>query len=319
MPAPPPRPPARRDLTVRSEDAGGRVDAWLAAQSGLSRARIQQLIAVGAVLLDDTPLADPSRRVRAGMRAVLEEPPDREPETLPQDIPFPILFEDAELLVLDKPAGLVVHPAPGHPDGTLVNAILHHCGDLGGIGGERRPGIVHRLDRDTSGVMVVAKTQRTLDHLQHQFQEGQTRKLYRALVHGLPSPPAGRIETQIGRSPRDRKRMAVLPRGGRRALTFYQVLETFGASDAADLEVRIETGRTHQIRVHLHHLGHPVLGDPVYGRPRRDRTLLPGAARQLLHAWRLSLLHPRTGARLDFEAPLPADFLAAREALREKL
>ncbi len=312
-----PPPPSRRTFTALPADEGRRADVWLAACSGLSRARVQQLIAAGAVLLDDTPLADPSRRVRAGMRTVLEIPPDRTPDTLPQDIPFPILFEDAELLVLDKPAGLVVHPAPGHPDGTLVNAILHHCGDLGGIGGERRPGIVHRLDRDTSGVMVVAKTQAALDLLQRQFQEGEIRKRYRALVHGLPSPPEGRLETRIGRSPRDRKRMAVLEHGGRRALTFYRVLEPLGAQDAAaDLELRIETGRTHQIRVHLRHLGHPVLGDPVYGSVRRDRQLLPDVARQLLHAWRLSLRHPRTGATLDFEAPLPADYRQAIEALR---
>jgi 23S rRNA pseudouridine1911/1915/1917 synthase len=308
--------PTLHSLTVPLEDAGQRADAWLAAHTPLSRARIQALMADGHVELDGAALSEPSRKTRAGMRLVVAEPPPAPTADLPQDIPLAVLYEDADILVLDKPAGLVVHPAPGHADGTLVNALLHHCDDLAGIGGEHRPGIVHRLDRDTSGVMVVAKTETALAGLVAQFQAGAIHKTYQALLHGIPHPAAGRIETLIGRCPRDRKRMAVVAKGGRTAVSHYRVVEAFPAAAAALVEVCIETGRTHQIRVHLRHLGHPVLGDPVYGNARRDRALGVPSTRQLLHARRLAFRHPVTALPLSFEAPLPEDFAARLRALR---
>jgi len=292
------------------------VDAWLAARTGLSRVRIQALIAEGHVTCDGAPLSSASSRARAGAHLVVAEPPPVVTETLPQDIPLQVLYEDSSLLVLDKPAGLVVHPAPGHADGTLVNALLHHCDDLAGIGGEQRPGIVHRLDRDTSGVMVVAKTEAAMQGLVAQFQRGTIHKTYQALVHGIPRPAAARIETLIGRCPRDRKRMAVVQKGGRTAISRYRVAEVLGTAEAARIEVDIETGRTHQIRVHLRHAGHPILGDPVYGSARRDRLLRIPSNRQLLHAWKLVFQHPATGQTLSFEAPLPADFVQALALLR---
>lgn len=302
-------------LCASPEDARGRLDAWLAARTPLSRARIQSLMEAGCVSVDGVAVSEPSRKVRPGMRVEIVEPPPVPTETLPQDIPIPVVYEDADLLVLDKPAGLVVHPAPGHADGTLVNALLHHCGDLPGIGGEQRPGIVHRLDRDTSGLMVVAKSETAMRGLVALFQSGAVRKVYQALVHGIPVPPSGRIETRIGRSPRDRKRMAVLDHGGRPAISEYRIVESFPARDVAWVAVRIETGRTHQIRVHLQHIGHPVCGDPVYGNARRDRALGIPSERQLLHAWQLSFLHPVTQQPLSFEAPLPPDFATVLEAL----
>lgn len=310
-------PATRHALCVPPDEAGRRLDAWIAARTPLSRARVQALMAEGRVTLDDGAiLSDPSRKTRAGMRLVVTEPPPAPTTALPQDIPVAVLYEDAQILVLDKPAGLVVHPAPGHADGTLVNALLHHCDDLAGIGGEQRPGIVHRLDRETSGAMVVAKTEAALASLVAQFQNGTIEKTYQALVHGVPHPAAGRIETPIGRCPRDRKRMAVVAKGGRTAISHYRVLEVFAQADAAWVEVRIETGRTHQIRVHLRHLGHPVLGDPVYGNARRDRALGVPSERQLLHARRLALRHPTTDEPLAFEAPLPEDFAICLAALR---
>jgi 23S rRNA pseudouridine1911/1915/1917 synthase len=237
---------------------------------------------------------------------------------------LPILYEDSDLLVLDKPAGLVVHPAPGHADGTLVNALLAHCGDnLPGIGGERRPGIVHRLDRDTSGVMVVAKTEQALAALSAAFAARDLDRAYLALVWGLPAPASGEIEGAIGRDPRDRKRMAMVKSGGKPALTRYRTLDVAHAA-VAGVECRLATGRTHQIRVHLAARGHPVIGDPVYLRrvPAVARAL-PDAARraaldfprQALHAATLGFAHPRTGAPLAFATPPPADFLDLMAAL----
>ena len=234
-----------------------------------------------------------------------------------QAIPFTILHEDRHLIVLDKPAGLVVHPAPGHEDGTLVNALLAHCGDsLPGIGGERRPGIVHRLDRDTSGVMVVAKTEQALAALSAKFAARDIERAYVALVWGLPAPASGAIEGAIGRDPRDRKRMALVTRGGKPALTRYRTTAVYHAA-ASLLECHLATGRTHQIRVHLASAGHPVVGDPVYLRripavsrsvPEPARGRLLDFPRQALHAAVLGFRHPATGYEMRFETPLPADF-----------
>ena len=298
-----------------------RLDAWLAAQSGLARAAVQRLLAAGAVSAAgaSAPLgrADAKRRPAPGETYVLREPPVEETDLAAQDIPLTVVYEDDAMLVVDKPAGLVVHPAAGHPDGTLVNALLHRCPGVLSVGGERRPGIVHRLDKDTTGLLAVAKTDAALAALQAAFKSGAVRKTYLAVASGVPEPPRGTLEGAIGRNPADRKKMAVLARGGRAARTDYEVAEDFGR--AALLRLRLHTGRTHQIRVHLASIGCPVAGDPVYGSAARDRAALPGArrpARQMLHAWRLELPHPATGNVLSFEAPPPADFLALLAALR---
>jgi 23S rRNA pseudouridine1911/1915/1917 synthase len=249
-------------------------------------------------------------------------PPPEPVALVPQNIPLNVLFEDADIIVINKPPDLVVHPAAGHATGTLVNALLHHCGDLAGIGGELRPGIVHRLDKDTSGALVVAKTERALRGLVQQFKEGLVQKEYLALVWGCVEPRTGHIETLIGRSAHNRKKMSAQPETGRRALTDYEVLEQF--TTAAVLRVRIHTGRTHQIRVHLAHLGHAVIGDVVYGRARRDALPAPApdaasgpALRQMLHAHQLAFAHPRTGLPLAFTAPVPEDFRTLWRAFRE--
>ncbi len=416
-----------------------RLDAWLAGQCpDFSRARVQGLLKAGRVTVNGTPAPRATARTRPGDVVALAIPPPVPAEPAPEAIPLAILFEDDDLIALDKPAGLVVHPAPGHLSGTLVNALLHHSPALSGIGGVARPGIVHRLDQDTSGVMVVAKSQRAMDVLTRAFaSHADIRKTYLALVHGIPSPPAGRIENLIGRCPFDRKKMAVVERNGKRAVTAYRRIENAadvltphtGSENAADtlppcrqienaadastsntltpcrqienaadastsntltpcrqienaadastsntltpcrqienaadastsntltpcrqienaadastsntltpcrgiehrsdastsnggarrtcplslVECEIETGRTHQIRVHMAAtLGCPIAGDALYGRPGWDRKLTPVPARQLLHAWRLALKHPLTRQPLVFEAPLPADFL----------
>jgi 23S rRNA pseudouridine1911/1915/1917 synthase len=243
-----------------------------------------------------------------------------------QEIPLEILHEDAQLVVIVKPAGLTVHPAPGNPDKTLVNALIAHCGaSLSGIGGVARPGIVHRLDKDTSGVMVVAKTDAAHHSLTAQFQGRTIERAYLALVWGVPRPASGRIEGAIGRSTRDRKKMAVVSRGGKAAATRYRTLRTFGRA-ASLIECRLETGRTHQIRVHMTHLGHPLVGDPAYGRARHRaapelppaaRNMLDGFRRQALHAAVLGFDHPESGRRLRFEAPIPADFANLLNSLEE--
>lgn len=248
-------------------------------------------------------------RLRAGDRIVVEVPPPQAVGLAPERIPLDVVYEDAELLVINKPAGLTVHPGAGRPTGTLVHAILAHCPTLPGIGGERRPGIVHRLDKDTSGLLVVAKTERALRHLQAQIQSRGARRDYSALVHGRMTKLEGRIDAAVGRDPRHRTRMAVVA-SGRRAVTHYRVAEAFDAATA--LDVRLETGRTHQIRVHCAHIGHPVVGDPVYGR----RPNPWGLARQALHAHRLAFVHPVSGLSLSFTAPLPADMATALRLLR---
>ncbi|GBD42291.1 Ribosomal large subunit pseudouridine synthase D [bacterium HR39] len=309
------------EIEVAPEAAGSRLDVLLARSvPELSRARIQALVRGGHVRVDDVPVDDPSRKVRAGERLRLSVPPPEPAEPHPEDLPLSMLYEDEHLLVLEKPAGMVVHPAPGHAGGTLVNALLAHCGEsLSGIGGVARPGIVHRLDRDVSGVMVVAKHDRAHVGLAGQFTVHSVERVYEAILHGVPTPASGTVDRPIGRHPIDRKRMAVVE-GGKRAVTHYRVLEAAGML-AARVELRLETGRTHQIRVHMQALGHPLLGDPVY-RPRRERlprevqAWLSGLGRILLHARVLGFTHPVTGERLRFETPPPACFDEAMARLR---
>ena len=297
--------------------AGERTDRFLAASlPDLSRSRLKGLIEEGRVSRDDRPMREPADPVRAGATYVVTLPAPVAAVPVAQDIPFPILYEDRDLLVLDKPAGLVVHPAPGNEDGTLVNALIAHCGeDLPGIGGERRPGIVHRLDKDTSGVMVVAKTEQALAALSAAFAARDLDRGYLALVWGVPAPAVGEIEGAIGRDPRERKRMAIVARGGKPALTRYRTLAQRDMAVAL-LECRLATGRTHQIRVHLASRGHPIVGDPLYLRrvPAAARGLAEDVRRRLLdfprqalHAARLGFSHPRTGEALSFTTPPPPD------------
>jgi len=301
---------ASERVTVVESEIGERLDRVLAAHLGaLSRSRLKRLVEAGQVSLEGAPVTDPSLRVRRGQSFAVELPAPVADRPVPQAMPLTILFEDAHLLVLDKPAGLVVHPAPGNPDRTLVNALLAHCGEsLAGIGGVRRPGIVHRLDKDTSGIMVVAKTELAHRALSRAFATRDLTRSYLALVRGVPHPREGAIETRIGRSKANRKKMAVVARGGKAAVTRYRVLRSFGLA-AALVECRLATGRTHQIRVHLTAKGHPLIGDPVYGRA--GGAALPPAARsfprQALHANRLAFTHPATGETLSFSSDLPSD------------
>ena len=312
-----PEPGAEIVILAGPESAGLRVDKFLADAIGtMSRSRVKSLIDEGRVRRGLHVMREPAEAVRAGAVYRLEPPVPVAAQPLPQAIDFDILYEDADLIVLDKPAGLVVHPAPGNLDGTLVNALLAHCGDtLPGIGGERRPGIVHRLDKDTSGVMVVAKTEQALARLSAAFAARDLDRAYLALCWGLPQPSAGDIEGAIGRDPKDRKRMAMVRSGGKAALTHYRTLRTWHASVAL-LECRLSTGRTHQIRVHLATRGHPIVGDPVYLRripaaakaiPEPARSALLDFPRQALHATRLGFSHPRTGVELSFETAPPLD------------
>ena len=321
-----PAPPDPIRLLAPPESAGERADRFLAAAIGtLSRSRVKALIEAGRATRDGVPVTEPAEPVRPGSLYELAPPVPVAAEPAAQTIPFPILHEDRHLLVLDKPAGLVVHPAPGHEDGTLVNALLAHCGDsLPGIGGERRPGIVHRLDRDTSGVMVVAKTEQALARLSADFADRRLDRAYLAVAWGLPAPPEGEVASAIGRDPRDRKRMAVVRSGGKPALTRYRTRAAHHAA-VAELEVRLATGRTHQIRVHMAALGHPLVGDPVYLRripaaarclPDALRRALLDFPRQALHAARLGFTHPATGASLLFEAPPPPDLQDLLDRLR---
>ncbi len=315
-------------VAVGAADAGKRLDRLLAeALPDLSRMRIKALIEAGRAGSGDGAgtIVEPSYRVKPGQTWRLTVPPAAEAAPQAQAIPLDIVHEDETLIVIDKPAGLVVHPAPGNPDRTLVNALLAHCGgSLSGIGGVRRPGIVHRLDKDTSGLLVAAKTDRAHAGLSDLFARHDIERVYRAVVRGAPAPPAGEIGGAIGRDPRNRKKMAVVSRGGKPALTRYGTDRRYGHT-AALLSCRLETGRTHQIRVHLTSIGHPVIGDPVYGRARRRRhAMLPPQlaaivdtfGRQALHASVLGFRHPVTGEVLRFESPLPADMAALVDALR---
>ncbi len=302
------------------------MDRWLAkARIGLSRNRVQTLIEAGRVNVNDRA-ARPSLKLKAGDRVVVEVPPRRATRLEPEALPLAIVHEDEALLVLDKPAGLVVHPGAGVQSGTLVHALLHHAPAIASVGGEGRPGIVHRLDKDTSGLLVVAKTEEAYQALIEALRERRVSRVYRAIVWGDPGPSHGEIDLPIGRDPGDRKRMAVVRQGGRPARTHWRVLERFGL--ATLLEVRLETGRTHQIRVHLAAVRHPVLGDPVYGgRVKKSLSLRPSERsladallrvlrRQALHAATLELTHPVSGRPLRFDSPLPEDFARALERLR---
>ncbi len=311
-------------VVAGSDDSGLRLDRFLAARIGtISRTRVKSLIESGHVAANGSIATDPALNVHAGLEYVLTQPAPVAATPVPQSMALAILFEDADLLVLDKPAGLVVHPAPGNLDGTLVNALLAHCGDsLPGIGGERRPGIVHRLDKDTSGVMVVAKSELAMTALAAAFASRTMERSYLALCWGLPSPSEGEITGSIGRDPRDRKRMAIVPQG-KAALTRYRVRTAWGTAAALSV-CRLATGRTHQIRVHLASVGHPIVGDPVYLRriPAAARLLPPGQRdllldfpRQALHAAVLGFSHPRTNEALRFETALPGDFQALLDQL----
>ena len=275
----------------------------------LSRERLKSLIVEGEVTTDGRTL-NPSVKVAAGQLYAVNIPAPAEAEAIAQDIPVNIVHEDADLIVVDKPAGLVVHPAAGNLDGTLVNALLHHCrGELSGIGGVARPGIVHRIDKDTSGLLVVAKSDRAHEGLAQQFKAHSIDRLYAAIVYGLPRPTAGTVDTWIGRSDADRKKMAVHREGrGKHAVTHYRTIERLAG--AALVECKLETGRTHQVRVHMAHLGHPLIGDPVYSRDRKGfKTILETLRfkRQALHAKRLGFIHPLTGQKLSFDSALPTD------------
>lgn len=291
------------EFHAEAGDAGARLDQFLAARAtGFSRARIQDLIKAGHVTLNGRP-TKASARLRAGDALALAEPPPVPTTTLAEDLALDVLFEDDDLIVLNKPAGMVVHPAAGNWQGTVVNALLHHCPALSGIGGEQRPGIVHRLDKETSGCLVAAKNDTAHQSLSKQFAGREITKIYLALAAGKFRHASGVIEGAIGRHPVQRKKMTVLEDGrGRASKTSYRVLADIPAGTL--VECTLHTGRTHQIRVHLRHLGHPLLGDEVYGRRA-------GFARQMLHAWRLGFTHPRTGARLNFQSPIPADFREA--------
>lgn len=299
--------------TLTFSGAPCRLDAWLAASvPALSRSRWQALVKEGQVTVNGQP-RKANHTLHEGDVVGWTIPPPEPSELQPEDMKLDVLFEDADLLVINKPAGLVVHPAPGHRTGTLVHGLLHHCDDLAGIGGEERPGIVHRLDRDTSGCLLVAKTQSALNDLARQFKDRGVRKEYVALVWGRPSPPAGTVRTLIGRDPRNRQKMSSAVTTGREAITHYETVHAY--PDMTLVHVRIETGRTHQIRVHMAHLRHPVVGDAMYGRAR-VHPLKELFTRQMLHAARITFTHPRTGAALEFEAPLPPDFRALLTALR---
>jgi 23S rRNA pseudouridine1911/1915/1917 synthase len=320
MTAPPTNAPvaAERVLsaTVEAADEGERLDRLLARRFGdLSRTRLKHLVEAGRVSVDGATIKDPSLRVKPGQRCELTVPAPVADAPEAQAMPLDIRYEDADLIVLEKPAGLVVHPAPGNPDQTLVNALLAHCGEsLAGIGGVRRPGIVHRLDKDTSGLMVVAKTERAHAALAADFAARRIERSYLAVTWGVPQPREGEITGDIGRNPANRKTMAVVTRGGRSATTGYRVLRIF-KDVAALVECRLMTGRTHQIRVHLAAHGNPLIGDPVYGRSRGRRralaaplkTVLESFPRQALHAASLGFKHPATGEWLQFRSVLPSD------------
>jgi len=303
-------------LVAGEEEDGQRIDFALAQLMGISRSQARRWIEAGTVTVNGRP-PRASSRVQMGDEIVATPVVPVRSELSAQAIPLVVLYEDEDLIVVDKPVGLVVHPGAGHPDGTLVNALLHHCGELAGVGGVLRPGIVHRLDVGTSGVLVAAKSDAAHLALAEQFHDHTIEREYRALVRGLPGADSGRVDRPIGRHPRDRKRMSVRPRRGRDARTAWRVLRRFVASDRTWLAVAPETGRTHQIRVHLASVGLPIVGDEVYGRAKRSKSEL---ARPALHAQSLGFVHPRSGERMRFEAPPPPDLadLLARLARREE-
>lgn len=297
---------------------GWRLDRALAdAAPTLSRERLKVLISAGNVSRDGLLARDPAKRVAAGDRFEVTVPLPAPAHNEPQPIPLVVAYEDEHLIVIDKPAGLVVHPAAGNLDGTLVNALLHHCGgSLSGIGGVARPGIVHRIDKDTSGLMVAAKTDRAHEGLAKQFAAHTIDRRYLAITAGQPRPAAGKVDAPLARSSADRKKVAIVA-GGKRAVTHFRTLEPLGS--AALVECRLETGRTHQVRVHLASIGHPLLGDPVYGRPGGLKALLArlGFRRQALHAARLGFVHPATGKPMSFDSAMPGDMAELLTALHD--
>ncbi len=301
-------------VLVTADKAGMRLDRFLAeALDDLSRSRLKVLIRDGRVRVGEKPASsvrEPDYRVRDGETLSIAVPPPEPAIPRPQAMPLDVVYEDDALIVIDKPTGLVVHPAPGHADGTLVNGLLHHCrGSLAGIGGVTRPGIVHRLDKDTSGLLVAAKTDAAHRGLAEQFAVHSVERAYKALVWGALRQPRGEIAGNIGRDPRNRKKMAVVKKGGKEARTHYRLERAF-AADVSLVDCRLETGRTHQIRVHMASIGHPLVGDPLYGRRRRAKASLPANVRaaleeqenQLLHAYLIGFRHPLTGKKLRFES-----------------
>ena len=297
------------EATIAPQSDGWRLDRALAeAVPTLSRERLKVLIASGAVTRDGVMVRDPAKRASAGDRLNVAVPNPTLPHNEAQDIPLVIAYEDEHLIVIDKPAGLVVHPAAGNLDGTLVNALLHHCqGSLSGIGGVARPGIVHRIDKDTSGLMVAAKTDRAHEGLARQFHDHSIDRRYRAIVGGQPRPAEGKVDAPLARSATNRKKIAIVA-GGKRAVTHFRTLERL--HEAALVECRLETGRTHQVRVHMASIGHALLGDPVYGRTKSaHKALLEtlGFRRQALHAAHLGFIHPAKSTALAFDSPMPAD------------
>ncbi|QEX23968.1 pseudouridine synthase [Hypericibacter adhaerens] len=306
-------------MTIEADQEGERLDRALARRlPDLSRSRLKSLIEEGRVRSGERTISDPSQRVKPGQRFAIIIPQASAPVPQAEEIPLAVRYEDQDLIVIDKPAGMVVHPAPGNEGATLVNALIAHCGaSLSGIGGVRRPGIVHRLDKDTSGLLVAAKNDIAHRKLAEDFAAHRIERAYQAVVWGVPAKRSGEIEGNIGRHPTNRKKMTVLARGGKPALTRYRVLRSFGTA-ASLVECRLATGRTHQIRVHLASIGHPLLGDPVYGRvtparlqalPPKARAAVAGFKRQALHAWLLGFQHPVNNQALRWESPLPADMV----------
>ena len=300
-----------RELTAATEHAGVRLDAFLSADGALTRSQAARLIAEGRVRVNGKPAAK-SARLSGGETVTVDVPQLRETALSPQDIPLDVVYEDDDVIVVNKPTGLVVHPAPGHPDGTLVNALLHHCGDsLSGIGGEKRPGIVHRIDRDTSGLIIAAKNDAAHLALSAQLKDHSLSRTYECLVTGNMKQDSGTVDAPIGRSSADRKKMAVVPTG-RRAVTHWEVVARYPG--VTHLRCRLETGRTHQIRVHMAYIGHPILGDTVYGAKKP----IPGLTGQCLHATGLRFIHPRTGEPVELHCPLPPEFTAMLQKLQNK-
>ncbi|MFN3828133.1 MAG: RluA family pseudouridine synthase [Micavibrio sp.] len=308
-------------LTVEAEHAGERLDKFLAAEAGeLSRTRIKALVLESQVLINNVVCDSPAHKLKAGDNITIGIPAPRDDTPLPENIPLDIVYEDEALIVINKPVGLVVHSGAGHEDGTLVNALLHHCGDsLSGIGGVKRPGIVHRLDKDTSGLMLVAKTDKAHQALSAQLSDRSLHRRYKALVWGVPIPIKGIVDAPIGRHPTHRQKMAIIHRNGREARTHYMVVEDWGP--VAMVECDLESGRTHQVRVHMTHLGHPLIGDPLYGLARNGQVSRLKKAglegdlaeeiinfpRQALHAAEIAFIHPLTDEEMAFERPLPED------------
>ncbi len=310
---------------IRSEQIKLRIDKFIADNyAQFSRAQIQKLIENGCVFVDDEMIADKNFKTRLGDVYQISLPPPVEAEPVAQDIPLNILYEDDDLIVVNKPAGMTVHPAAGAYKDTLVNALLYHCkGTLSGIGGVARPGIVHRIDRNTSGVLVVAKNDVTHRYLAEQFFEHSIERTYYAVVYGIPQPPKGTIEGNIARSPYDRKKMAIVQNGGKNAVTHYEVMESY-KNAAALVKCNLETGRTHQIRVHLSSIGHNLIGDDVYVKAKKSSVLLPEILknyvntfpRQALHAYSLGFIHPKTKKFLSFKAEMPDDMQELISKLR---